>query len=64
MFASNEACNGFSLHSKKLLTAVHNFVHLNLAVSLLCAYIVFVAGVEHAVGNTVSLCLVILRSTV
>ena len=54
----------FASCSKKLLSAVHNFVHLNLALSLLCAYIVFVSGVEPAVGNTVSLNLFLLRSTV
>ena len=45
-----------ALHCRKtLFTSVHNFVHLNLCISLLLSYSVFVAGVSTAVGNTVSL---------
>ncbi len=45
-----------ALHCRKtLFTSVHNFVHLNLCISLLLSYSVFVAGVSTAVGDTVSL---------
>ena len=37
----------------KSQTKVLNFIHLNLALALLIAYIVFVAGIERAVGNDV-----------
>ena len=36
------------LYSKKLFAAVHNFVHLNLAIALFCGYLVFAVGVELA----------------
>lgn len=41
-------------YRKKLRTSVHYFVHLNLAMSLLLAFIVFVVGLETAIGSTVS----------
>ncbi len=34
---------------------VHNFIHLNLSISLLLGYVVFLSGVETAVANKVSL---------
>ena len=40
-------------YRKKLFTAVHNFVHLNLAISLLAGYLVFALGVELATSNKV-----------
>ena len=36
------------------MSSVHYFVHLNLAISLLLAYIVFVSGLETAAGSRVS----------
>ncbi|XP_064391149.1 adhesion G protein-coupled receptor E2-like [Halichondria panicea] len=36
---------------KELLTKVHNFIHLNLSISLLLGYVVFLSGVETAVAN-------------
>ena len=36
------------LCSKKLFTAVHNFVHLNLAIALFAGYLTFAVGVELA----------------
>ena len=42
-----------TLHRKKLFIAVHNFVHLNLAISLLAGYLVFALGVELAASNMV-----------
>ena len=38
---------------KALLTSVHFFVHLNLAISLFLAYLVFVLGIELARSSTV-----------
>ncbi|XP_064388289.1 adhesion G protein-coupled receptor L3-like isoform X2 [Halichondria panicea] len=43
----------YLVQGKTLFTSVHNFVHLNLCISLLLSYSVFVAGVSTAVGNTV-----------
>ena len=40
--------------SKQLFTAVHYFVHLNLALSLLLGYIVFMFGIELGTSSTVS----------
>ena len=40
-------------YSKKLFTAVHNFVHLNLAIALFIGYLVFAVGVEFAKDNKV-----------
>ena len=42
-----------SFFSKQLLTSVHNFVHLNYALCLLLAYIVFAVGIETATENKV-----------
>ncbi len=39
---------------KQLFNKVHYFVHLNLSISLLLAYFVFVVGIETAVGNRVT----------
>ena len=41
-------------YRKKLFNAVHMFVHLNLAISLLLGYLTFMAGIETATGSTVS----------
>ena len=38
-----------------LFEGIHNFVHLNLSVALLCALIIFVSGIETATGSEVSL---------
>ena len=38
---------------KKLFSAVHNFVHLNLAIALFVGYLVFTIGVELAAKNEV-----------
>ncbi len=38
---------------KELLTKIHNFIHLNLSISLLLGYVVFLSGVETAVANEV-----------
>ncbi|XP_064407434.1 adhesion G protein-coupled receptor L3-like [Halichondria panicea] len=39
---------------KELLARVHNFIHLNLSISLLLGYVVFLLGVETAVANKVA----------
>ncbi|XP_064407630.1 latrophilin-like protein LAT-2 isoform X2 [Halichondria panicea] len=39
---------------KELLTKVHNFIHLNLSISLLLGYVVFLSGVETAVASEVA----------
>ena len=36
----------FHLCSKKLFSAVHKFVHLNLAIALFIGYFIFAVGVE------------------
>ena len=41
-------------YRKKLFHAVHMFVHLNLAISLLLGYLVFMFGIETATSSTVS----------
>ena len=51
---NDSCCLWWSPCSKQLFVAVHNFVHLNLAIALLLGLIVFVAGIETAVGNRVS----------
>ena len=51
---SDCACIDYSyLCSKKLFTAVHNFVHLNLAIALFAGYLTFAVGVELAKDNEV-----------
>ena len=45
----------FSLNRKELLSSVHFFVHLNLSIALLLGYIVFIAGLDHAVDDGVNL---------
>ena len=42
------------IYRKELFTSVNYFVHLNLSISLLLGYMVFVAGVDNAVSNRVS----------
>ena len=42
------------LNRKKLFHAVHMIVHLNLAISLLLGYLVFMLGIETATSSTVS----------
>ena len=44
---------GFVLCRKKLFSSVHNFVHLNLAISLLLGYVVFMFGIELGTGSKV-----------
>ena len=39
---------------KELLTSVHYFIHLNLAISLCLGYLVFVTSVQPARANDVS----------
>ena len=36
-----------------MFTSVHYFIHLNFSIALLLGYMVFVAGVDPAVGNRV-----------
>ena len=43
------------LFRKELLTRVHNFIHLNLSISLLLGYVAFLSGIQTAVVNKVSL---------
>ena len=43
------------IHRKKLFQAVHMFVHLNLAISLLLGYLIFMFGIETATGSAVSI---------
>ena len=43
------------LFRKELLTRVHNFIHLNLSISLLLGYVAFLSGIQTAVANKVSL---------
>ena len=43
------------LNRKKLFHAVHMFVHVNLAISLLLGYLVFMLGIETATSSTVSI---------
>ena len=40
---------------RKLLHAVHMFIHLNLAISLLLGYLIFMIGIETATSSTVSI---------
>ena len=35
--------------------AVHMFIHLNLAISLLLGYLIFMIGIETATSSTVSI---------
>ena len=43
----------FNFGRKKLFTKVHFFIHLNLSIALLLSYVVFLAGVDTAVGSTI-----------
>ena len=42
---------------KELFTSVNFFIHLNLCIALLLAYVVFLAGMTTAKGNRVSQCM-------
>ena len=44
---------GSVLCRKKLFSSVHYFVHLNLAISLLLGYIVFIFGIELGTSSKV-----------
>ena len=44
---------GFVLCRKKLFSSVHYFVHLNLAISLLLGYVVFMFGIELGTASKV-----------
>ena len=44
----------YYLYRKTYLTGIHNFVHLNLAISLLLALAVFIGGIERAKENKVN----------
>ena len=46
------SCLFFTLR-KKLFSAIHYFVHLNLALTLLVGYLVFVLGIELGNSNKV-----------
>ena len=53
-FTSYYLLIGFSVLSrKKLFSSVHYFVNLNLAISLLLGYIVFMFGIELGTGSKV-----------
>ncbi len=41
-------------YSRQLFSKVHYFVHLNFSISLLLANLVFVVGIDTAIGNRVS----------
>ena len=41
---------------RKLLRALHLFVHLNLSISLLLGYLTFISGIDTATGSIVSIC--------
>ena len=55
---ANHMCIGkytlLSVCSKKLFSTVHNFVHLNLALSLFVAYMIFAVCIELATSSEVS----------
>ena len=40
-------------YRKALFSAVHNFIHLNLAIALFIAYLTFAVGIELAARNEV-----------
>ena len=52
---SSDLNDNILLNRKKLFNAVHMFVHLNLAISLLLGYLVFMFGIETATSSTVSM---------
>ena len=52
---SSDLNDDILLNRKKLFNAVHMFVHLNLAISLLLGYLVFMFGIETATSSTVSI---------
>ena len=45
----------YGIHRKTIFKGIHNFIHLNLAIALLLALIVFVSGIETATKSEVSL---------
>ena len=44
----------FPIQRGELLNQVHNFIHLNLAISLVIGLVVFIGGIEHAAEYKVS----------
>lgn len=42
-----------------MLTSIHYFIHLNLAIALLLGCVVFVAGINTAVTNRVRSCILV-----
>ena len=42
------------IYRNTLLKGIHNFIHLNLAIALLLALIIFVSGIERATESEVS----------
>ena len=53
----NQVCEDYihcDVYRNTLLNGLHNFIHLNLAVALVIALIVFVGGIETATDNEVS----------
>ena len=45
----------YGIYRNTLLKGIHSFIHLNLAIALLLALIVFVSGIETATKSEVSL---------
>ena len=46
-------CPMYYIDRKQFLEKPHNFIHLNLAIALFIAFLIFVAGVETAKNNVV-----------
>ena len=46
-------CSMHYFDRKQLLGKPHNFIHLNLAIALFLAFLIFVAGIETAKNNVV-----------
>ena len=44
----------YFMHRNTILKGIHNFIHLNLAIALFLALLVFVSGIEPATENRVS----------
>ena len=47
-------CCNCGICRNTLLEGIHNFVHLNLAIALILALVVFVSGIETATESEVS----------
>lgn len=47
-------CN-LLIYRNSLFKGIHNFIHLNLAIALSLALLVFVCGIEGALNNKVSI---------